>query len=182
MMSPTTSTTTPSIDASPSPDHKGRVMPSSPKILALDLATRCGWAHSNGCSGVQDFAPRRGDSPGMRWLAFRAWLSRVLDAAPTEVIVYEQAHHRGGAPTHVAHSLIGMTEAVAAERGIEITNRHTATIKKHATGKGNANKEQMTQAAKDRWPIAIEDDNHADALWLLDLAVTELSPTPKGEA
>ncbi len=144
------------------------------KLLALDLATRTGWAHSCGASGVQDFAPRRGDSPGMRWIAFRAWLNRVLDDAPADVIAYEQAHHRGGAATHVAHSLISNVEAVAAERNIELTNRHTATIKKHALGTGRGDKEAMTAAARAKWPdVEIIDDNQADALWLLDLVRKE---------
>lgn len=142
-------------------------------ILALDLATRTGWAHSCGDSGVQDFTPRRGDSPGMKWLALRAWLHRVLDAAPTDVIAYEQAHHRGGPPTHMAHAMIGVVESVAAERGIEITNRHTSSIKKFATGKGNAPKERMLIAACERWDHVI-DDNHADALWLLALVTSEM--------
>lgn len=146
-------------------------------ILALDLATRTGWAHSSGPSGVQDFSPRRGDSPGMRWLEFASWLNRVLDSVPTDIIAYEQAHHRGGAPTHVAHALIGQVEAVAAERNIELTNRHTATIKKHATGKGNADKGAVVVAAAAKWPDKkLSDDNECDALWLLDLVQSELSP------
>jgi Holliday junction resolvasome RuvABC endonuclease subunit len=149
------------------------------KILALDLGTRTGWAHGMGASGVQDFTARRGDSPGMRWLEFRAWLCRLLDSAPAAVIVYEQAHHRGGAATHVAHALIGVVEAVAAERGLEVTNRHTATIKKHALGSGRGDKSQMFQAAKAKWPDrTLADDNEADALWLLDLATKELSAPP----
>lgn len=145
------------------------------RILALDLATKTGWAHSCGQSGVQDFSPRRGDSPGMRWLNFIGWLGRLLENAPADMIVYEQAHHRGGAPTHVAHSLIGATEQVAADRKIEITNRHTATIKKHATGKGNADKVAMLDAARKRWPdVEFADDNQSDAVWLLDLVQSEL--------
>ncbi len=145
-------------------------------ILALDLATKTGWAHSLGCSGVQDFAPRRGDSPGMRWITFRAWLNRVLDDVPTNVIAYEQAHHRGGAATHVAHSLISAVETIAAERKIELTSRHTASIKKHALGKGRGDKDQMMAAARAKWgDDAIIDDNQADALWLLDLATKELN-------
>ena len=144
------------------------------RILALDLATRTGWAHSSGASGVQDFSPRRGDSPGMRWIEFRAWLCRLLDSAPTDVMVYEQAHHRGGAATHVAHSLIAAVETVAAERGIEVTNRHTSKIKRHALGKGSGSKDEVVEAARGRgWNPA--DDNEADALWLLDLATTELT-------
>ena len=145
-------------------------------ILALDLATKTGWAHSNGNSGVQDFAPRRGDSPGMRWIEFKAWLCRVLDLCPTNVIAYEQAHHRGGAPTHVAHSLISIVETVATEREIELTNRHTATIKKHALGKGRGDKSEMMAAARQRgWQP--QDDNEADALWLLDLVKLDLGAT-----
>jgi len=144
------------------------------KILALDLATKTGWAHSDGGSGVQNFAPRRGDSPGMRWVEFQAWLRRLLDACPTDIIAYEQAHHRGGAATHVAHSLIGIVEKVAAEREIELTNRHTATIKKYATGNGRASKGDMMVAARDLYDMEIIDDNHADALLLLHLVEDDL--------
>ncbi len=145
-------------------------------ILALDLGTRTGWAHSLGASGVQDFAPRRGDSPGMRWIEFRAWLCRTLDSAPANIIGYEQAHHRGGAATHVAHSLISVVEAVAAERKLQLTNRHTATIKKHALGTGRGDKGQMVQAACTKWPEKkLSDDNECDALHLLDLLMKELN-------
>lgn len=144
-------------------------------ILAIDLGTRTGWAHSAGASGVQDFAPRRGDSPGMRWIEFRAWLNRLLDSAPAEIIAYEQAHHRGGAATHVAHALIGAVETIAAERKIELTSRHTATIKKHALGKGRGDKEAMKVAAESKWPgRAFVDDNEVDAAWLLDLMKKDL--------
>ena len=47
-------------------------------------------------------------------------------------------------------------------------------IKKYATGKGNASKDVMLAAARERWrDIDVIDDNHADALWLLDLAEKE---------
>ncbi len=145
-------------------------------VLALDLALKTGWAHSNGHSGVQDFRSRRGDSPGMRWIEFEAWLRRLLDAAPVEILVYEQAHHRGGAATHVAHSLIACVEKVASERGIEITNRHSASIKKHALPNSKKrNKAKMIQAAENKWPdMDIISDDHSDALWLLDLVQKEL--------
>ena len=143
-------------------------------ILALDLATKTGWAHSGGGSGVQDFAPRRGDSPGMRWVEFQAWLRRILDSCPTDVIAYEQAHHRGGAATHVAHSLIGIVEKVAAERKIELTNRHSKTIKKYATGNGNASKEKMMEAGRKAFCQDFIDDNECDACWLLELVVEDL--------
>jgi Holliday junction resolvasome RuvABC endonuclease subunit len=112
----------------------------------------------------------------MRWIEFRAWLCRLLDSAPTAIIGYEQAHHRGGAATHVAHSLISVVEAVSAERNLEITSRHTASIKKHALGKGRGDKSAMLKSAQQKWEDrSIADDNEADALWLLDLLITELT-------
>jgi len=146
-------------------------------ILALDLATRTGWAHSNGFSGVQNFNPRRGDSPGMRWIEFGGWLIRLLAASPADVIVYEQAHHRGGAATHVAHGFISCVETVVAMSKIEITQRHTSAIKAHAIPQKGANrgKVAMLAAARERWPdVEIIDDNQADVLWLLDLFQTQM--------
>ena len=153
------------------------------RILALDLSVSCtGWAYSDSesgleSSGVQSFKGRRGDSPGMRWLEFKAWMNRVIMAAPVDLIAYEQAHHRGGAATHAAHGLIACVEEVAAVLNIEVTARHTGSIKKHAkgAGKGKMNKLAMVRAAAVRWPnMKIIDDNHADALWLLDLVREEL--------
>jgi Holliday junction resolvasome RuvABC endonuclease subunit len=114
----------------------------------------------------------------MRLIYLRSWLNKFLDDIPTELIIYEQAHHRGGAPTHVLHSMIGVVEIVAAEREIEITNRMSGEIKKHATGGGKATKAEMIEDAVVRWRKQFSnpqkaDDNQADALWLLDLAKKE---------
>lgn len=151
-------------------------------ILALDLATLTGWAHSCGESGCQDFALRRGDSPGMRYLALGGWLSRVYEDRPFDLVAYEQPHYRGGHATEVLAGMVARVQEFTAQHGIEITSRHTAEVKKHATGKGNANKPEMVAAAVARWPAdEIIDDNHADALWLLDLVQRELGAAPAAE-
>jgi len=152
-------------------------MPKSVKILALDLATRTGYAHNAGVSGVMDFTLKRGESPGMKWLKFEIWLDAFVIEYATDLIVYEQAHHRGGAATHSAHALIASAERVAASRCIEISNYHSMAIKKHAipNKKKKRCKVSMVRAAMARWPNTyIVDDNHADALWLMDFACTDL--------
>ena len=45
------------------------------------------------------------------------------------------------------------------------------TIKKHATGKGNASKEMMIEAARKKLGYKDDDDNEADALWILDAGI-----------
>ena len=79
------------------------------RILALDLATKTGWALWDGArieSGVQDFSKKRGESNGMLFLNFNHWLSRIVNATagiptPVDLLVYEQAHYRGGAATEI---------------------------------------------------------------------------------
>jgi len=145
------------------------------KILALDLATKTGWAHSSGSSGVQSFALRRGDSPGMRYLQLGAWLSRVYKTEPFDLLVYEQPHYRGGHATEVLVGMVTKCQEWVAENKMEVTSRHTSEVKKHATGKGNSGKEEMMKAAWEKWPsLDLIDDNHVDALWLLDLVMSEM--------
>jgi len=145
------------------------------RILALDLATQTGWAHSDGASGVQSFRPRRGDSPGVRYLALRAWLSRMYELAPFDLIVYEQPHHRGGHSTEVLVGMVTTMQAWAAEHGVETTARHSGEIKRHALGKGRGSKLAMQLMAEREFGFEVIDHNHADALWLLDLAKSELN-------
>lgn len=148
-------------------------------VLALDTATKTGWAHTNGTSGVQDFTPRRGDSPGMRYIEFRAWLHRILDLAPADLIVYEQpGGMRSRAATHVCESLIGQAEVVAAERKIEITSRSPSELKKFIRPDikdRKRNKPRMMMYVENNWPdVQLIDDNHADAILLLWLAMHDL--------
>ena len=146
------------------------------KVLALDLATKSGWATNVGRqSGVQTFDVKRGESPGMRFLRCRAWLQEMLDLlGGIDVIVYEQAHHRGGAATAVCVGLVSTVLTFAAEHGIETMPVHTAELKKFATGRGNAPKAAMIEAAKARgWSSA--DDNEADAELLLEFALQTLN-------
>ena len=154
------------------------------RILALDLSVSCtGWAYNDSesgmrSSGIQSFKGRQGDSPGVKWIEFKIWLHRQIDSAESiDLLAYEQAHHKGRAATHYAYGLISCVEEVAAKRGVEVTLRHSQSIKKHAMGdkKGKRNKLAMVRLAAERWPeIMILDDNHADALWLLDLVRSEL--------
>jgi hypothetical protein len=141
-------------------------------ILALDLATKTGWATNiNRTSGIQTFDVRRGESPGMRFLRCRGWLSEMQNLLGViDVIVYEQAHHRGGAATACCVGLVSTVQTFAAEQNIELMAVHTGELKRWATGKGNANKQAMVQAARTRgWDPS--DDNEADAQLLLEYSM-----------
>ena len=147
------------------------------KILGLDLATRTGWSIFDDGRlvewGMQDFSVGRGESPGMRYLKFRVWLDNVVKLSEVDLVVYEQAHMRGGAATEVLVGLCTRVQEIAAGWKIDHATVHTATLKKHATGNGRAEKADMIAAAQKKWPALGAghlDDNIADAIWVGDWA------------
>lgn len=148
-------------------------------ILGVDLGTTFGWAFSAGTvihSGSAYIGVRKGESPGMRGLRFWQWLDGLHSQGWRPFLVaYEKVEHhgqRGHTNTQAAHIYGGLEmilQAWCAQHNIQHTHFTPSEIKKHATGKGNCDKEKMIGAAKLRgWrPV---DDNEADALWILDLA------------
>jgi Holliday junction resolvasome RuvABC endonuclease subunit len=148
------------------------------KILALDLGTKTGWAMLEGGrieSGVQISDVKRGESPGMRYIRFNRWLEEIADPKP-DVIVFEQAHHRGGAATETAAGFSTRVLEFCARHGIEHSSVHSATLKKFATGSGRAEKADMIARARERFKPDLADDNEADALWILEWARREILP------
>lgn len=148
-------------------------------ILALDLGTRTGWALGDHAEhptvGHQDFSLKRGDSPGMRFLRLRMWLNEIwqLSHEGIELVVYEQPHLRGGAAATVLVGMEAIVLAWAASKKLQHSSVHTSTLKKWATGKGNASKEDMIQAAKTSDPsFDPASDDEADAYWLLCYALS----------
>jgi len=150
-------------------------------LIGIDCGVHCGWASCNGGhveSGVQVFDTKRGESPGMRFLRFRRFLSELCALVQPALLVYEQAHHRGGAATEL---LVGMTTRVqetAAELGIEHQGVHSGTLKKWATGRGDASKADMVAAARERCAVDVGDDNEADALLLMAWAREQFTAGP----
>ena len=154
-------------------------------ILGLDLATTTGYAvkFNDGqfISGVVSFKPKRGDSPGMIFLRFGAWLQTIYEEMKKEdgenlslLVAYEQPHHRGGRSTEVLVGLVAKTQEFCAANGFEHTAVHSATLKKFATGGGRSNKEQMVRTATEKFGKTPQDDNEADALWLMSWASEEV--------
>lgn len=145
-------------------------------ILALDCATKTGWAtlvDGQIESGMQDFTKKRGESNGMLFLKFNQWLRR-LNEYPFGLIVYEQAHHRGGAATEICVGLSTRAQEYAVTYHSEHWAVHTATLKKAITGNGRASKEDMMAYFKEQTGREPEDDNEADAYALLRYAMDEL--------
>lgn len=146
------------------------------KLLALDPATLCGWAHSDGASGTWDLSIRRDESAGMRLLRLRGKLNEIHKTIGIDVVGYEAA--RNAAPKMqgalvIQAKLESIIVTFCEDNGINYRGYSPSEVKKHATGKGNASKDQMKLAAK-KYGVPIVDDNHADALHILDLLKSSL--------
>lgn len=143
------------------------------KLLALDLGTKTGWAWHDGqlCnSGTRIHRHTKKHHPGHVYRIYHAWLESLLDSLLPDVVYYEKVRrHLGTDAAHMYGGYQAILLALCAERDIRVEGVPVQTIKKHATGKGNAKKEIIVALIKS---LGYEpcDDNEADALALLNYA------------
>jgi len=144
-------------------------------ILALDLGTQTGWAISKDgqiVSGSKSFKIKIGDGAGIRYLRFRRWLDslRKEHGIINEVYFEDVRRHEGTQAAHVYGAFKGVLMMWCEEWMIPYQGVPVGTIKLFATGKGNANKEMMIDAAGNGG-YDVADDNQADAIHLLCYAI-----------
>ena len=150
-------------------------------VLAIDPVTSCGWAvldwaGNRVSSGVWDLAPRRHEGGGMRYLRLRRYLSQVRATFQLDAIGYEEvARHRGVAAAHVYGGIVAGVQEWAEHNRIGYRGFTVGTVKRTATGRGNASKSDMIAAAVERFGIPGEStDDEADALWIGVTLLNEL--------
>ena len=145
-------------------------------ILALDLGTHTGWAlhqlDSTITSGTEHFKPQRFEGGGMRFLRFKRWLAELLATSGHISAVYfeEVRRHAGVDAAQTYGGFMGHLTAWCEHHNIPYQGVPVGTIKKHATGKGNAGKDEMIASVQLRGHVPC-DDNEADALALLHWAI-----------
>ncbi|MBD3814661.1 MAG: hypothetical protein IE917_21140 [Betaproteobacteria bacterium] len=145
-------------------------------ILALDLGTTTGWALRGNdghiTSGSESFRPQRFEGGGMRFLRFKRWLTE-LKAVTDGIDALHFEEVRRHVSTDAAHAYGGFLATLTAwceHHQIPYQGVPVGTIKKHATGKGNAGKDAVIAAMRSRGHLPA-DDNEADALALLYWAI-----------
>lgn len=144
-------------------------------LLALDLGTTTGWAVGNMvsqkvvASGTWSLKPGRYDGGGMRFVKFTARLKELYGATPFKRVAFEEVRrHAGTDAAHVYGGLMATLQSFCETLSIPYEGIPVGTIKKFATGKGNADKAAMMASA---WKAGFdpEDDNEADAIALARL-------------
>lgn len=129
--------------------------------------------------GVEHFPLKRGESLGMRFRYFENWLSaKITGSGRPDYIIYEIpiAFHKSMFAAQLSFGFQSLALVLFERYGLQVMTATAGEVKKIATGKGNAVKEQMVAAARQRFPREkIEDDNDADALFLALLAARRLN-------
>lgn len=147
------------------------------KHLALDLGTSTGWAvHIDGqkklFSGVVSFKTNRFSGGGVRFLKFKKWLD-IIDSEYggfDQVEFEEVRRHLGVDAAHIYGGFLAVLSGWCEDKGVAYQGYPVGTIKKHATGKGNANKDDVIKSIKQKgYQPTTSDEADAIAVMLLAL-------------
>ena len=150
-------------------------------LLALDLGTTTGWAlrvpEGQIAHGFVSFKSQRFEGGGMRYLRFRRWLTDMkatlaAPEGPGAVYFEEVRRHLGVDAAHVYGGLLATLTAWCEHHRIPYQGVPVGTIKRHATGRGNAGKHEVIAAMR-ALGHAVTDDNEADALAILHWAIAQ---------
>lgn len=165
---------------SANPDHPDQ----KTNILALDLGTTTGWALRSAqgpiAHGFVSFKSQRFEGGGMRYLRFRRWLDDLRDTVcrtgtsrGIDALYFEEVRrHLGVDAAHVYGGLLATLTAWCEHHQIPYQGVPVGTIKRHATGKGNASKAEVIAAIRSLGH-PVTDENEADALALLHCALDQ---------
>jgi Holliday junction resolvasome RuvABC endonuclease subunit len=135
-------------------------------VFALDLGSKSGFAILKDDQITIGTKKLRHDkrASGVRALDFYRWLTQMIREHNIGQVFFERVYaHSGTEAAHLYGYFMHTLAAVCEEHGIRCVGIPVTTIKKFATGRGNATKEEMIASARSRGFNPV-DDNSADAL------------------
>jgi Holliday junction resolvasome RuvABC endonuclease subunit len=132
----------------------------SASVVGLDLSiTATGIAYADGST----LTVRPTSAGDRRLVEIHSETRAAVTAADLVVIEDLPTHARAAGITGMVH---GVVRRMLIARGQPYVLITPATLKKYATGKGNADKTAMALALYKRFVLELADDNQVDAWWL----------------
>lgn len=117
---------------------------------------------------------KRSENMGMKYLTLNRWLDRTIKQYDITEIYYEEVRrHAGTMAAHAYGGFQAVLQSKCNDLSIPFRSIPVGTVKKHATGVGNASKEMMIHAAA-FYQKKVTEDNEADAFWILDCAKDQI--------
>lgn len=147
-----------------------------PKVIGIDPGMSTGWAYTmdNGIMIAGTWTLREPDNHPLVVLFRR--ICNLIDDVNPELVCYEEPVARGNA-AKVLNRQMGVIILACEVCAVAHYPVNPGTLKKHATGKGNATKEEMAEALWGKRRDYFDDHNAVDAHWLADYARKVVLPT-----
>lgn len=132
------------------------------KVVGLDLsmtATGIAW-----CDG-STYTVANKETGDRRLLMICQEIAISVEGRSIDLVVIEDlpTHAKSAGITGMVH---GVARAYLLRLGVPYVTVPPATLKKFATGRGNAGKPEMAVALFKRFGVELADDNQVDAFWL----------------
>lgn len=155
-------------------------------ILAIDTGNSLGWSVGQKRNGelisISSGVIRLGASmDGNAWARMFEFLNHMIEWVDPVAIAYEEIRQKQfPAAAKIYGGMVAMLEMTSTHHGVDLVPCNCSSIKKHAVGNGNAQKELLTEAAKEKWPewrplvVKMEGDE-ADARWVLDYYMAQVA-------
>lgn len=148
-------------------------------VIGIDPGTKCGWcvlrADGRIDSGTWNLKGGRFEGGGMRFVHLRRYLMDLLTLFAPDMVAFEEVRgHKGTDAAHIYGGIVAVLTEECERRGLPYQGIPVASVKKRATGKGNADKKAMMAAAAKEWPGWQGDDNEADARWIAVTAMSDM--------
>lgn len=139
------------------------------RLLALDLSlTGTGWAAAIDEYGVETEPGRlRGAERLTEWAGWLLYM--IYEEARPHVAVIEGYSYASKNQAHQIGEWGGVARYILHDHFVPFVEIPPPTLKKYATGRGNAPKPDMRMELYKRSGLDVADDNAVDALWLLAL-------------
>lgn len=153
------------------------------RVLGIDPASSCGWAHSCGKHGVWKLTADTDRHGGARLNRLRLYLYQEKRLRGIDLIAAEDAGF-GSRNPHVEalhNELRGIIKLCAFEFEIPVLLFKPKEIKLWLTGRGNCGKDVMIHHVRERFGIVADDDNVADAVAIMEMAKTKWSEGYRGK-
>jgi Holliday junction resolvasome RuvABC endonuclease subunit len=154
------------------------------RVLALDHGSICGWA----CGGVDKLPgvghrlnPQAGSGRRLEPMlaSHKKWIKGLIVDFKPSIICWEEfilAPDTTVASVEILAGLPAVTGLTAWEEGVPVRTVTIQQAKIALTGRGNATKEEMCEAARSIYGYKIETDDEADALGVFIHTVRLLCP------
>jgi Holliday junction resolvasome RuvABC endonuclease subunit len=138
-------------------------------MIGIDPSlTATGYAHTD--STLTTIQYDKASTGDLRLMALYGWLTRVLRVEkPTHAVIEDLPTHAHGAG--ITGMVQGVVRLTLLERSIPYRAVTAATLKKFATGRGNAPKDDMRMELYKRTGLDVPDNNQMDAYWLRELGL-----------